>query len=138
MIVFDFIFYYLTYWFTKNKEKLSWSSPPERTTYAMGLMTMGLIYSISEYFELGNIKAFQFHIPKLALLGIGLFAIMLYDYIYIKRGRYQIIVVLVPGKFRISDDIGAVICIIITFLSILSPFIISTIFIPLGGQTLNK
>jgi hypothetical protein len=40
MIILDFLFYYLTYCFEKNKDKLRWSSPLERTVYAVGIISM--------------------------------------------------------------------------------------------------
>jgi len=61
-----------------------------------------------------------------------------YDYIYNTRNRYQVIVKKIPLKFNISDDTGAMICIGIAFLTILSPFIMATIVVPFGGHTVVK
>ena len=138
MIVLDFLFYYMTYWFDKNKDKLSWSTPIQRSTYAIGLMTMGLLYSINECFELGKNKSLQFHIPWFVYLICALAVMKLYDYIYITKDRYQRITAVIPKKFKISDDTGAMICIAIVALLIFSPFIITTILVPFGGHTINK
>jgi hypothetical protein len=133
MIVLDFLFYYLTYWFDKNKDKLNWSTAIERSAYVVGLMTMGLLYSINECFELLKIKSPQFHIPWFVYLICALAVIKLYDYIYITRNRYQRITTEIPNKIHISDDTGAMICITIAALLILSPFIITTILVPFGS-----
>ena len=138
MIILDFLFYYLTYWFEKNRDKLSWSTPIQRSTYAIGLMTMGLLYSINEFLELGRIKSFQFHIPWFVYIIGALAVIKLYDYIYITRDRYQKVATEIPKRFNISDDTGAVICMAIVAIFILSPFIITTIFVPFGGHTLTN
>jgi len=138
MIVLDFLFYYMTYWFDKNKDKLSWSTPIQRSTYAIGLMTMGLIYSINECFELGKNKSLQFHIPWFVYLICALAVMKLYDYIYNTKNRYQRITTEIPKKFSISDDTGAMICMAIVAILILSPFIITTILVPFGGHTINK
>ncbi len=135
MIILDFLFYYLTYWFGKNKDKLSWSSPPERSTYTIGLMTMGVLYSINECFELGKNRSLHFHISWFLYL-IGALAIMkFYDHIYITKNRYQRIITELPDKFNISDETGAMICIALAGLLILSPFIVTTILVPFGGHT---
>ena len=138
MIVLDFLIYYLTYWFEQKKDKLIWSTPLEIACYVVGLMTMGLLYSINECFEFGSIKSVQFHFPKLLFLFIALAVMKLYDYVYSTRNRYKIIVTEIPVEFSISDDTGAVICIGIVFLTTLSPFIVSTILIPFGGHTLTN
>ena len=133
MIVLDFLFYFLTYWFDKNKDNQSWSTPIQRSTYAIGLMTMGLLYSINECFESGKNKSLQFHIPWFVYLICALAVMKLYDYIYITKNRYQRINKEIPKKFGISDDTGAMICVAIVALLILSPFIITTIFVPFGS-----
>ena len=136
MIVLDFLFYFLTYWFDKNKDNQSWSTPIQRSTYTIGLMTMGLLYSINECFESGKNKSLQFHIPWFVYLICALAVMKLYDYIYITKNRYQRINKEIPKKFGISDDTGAMICMAIVALLILSPFIITTIFVPfVSGHT---
>ena len=84
MVVLDFLFYYMTYWFDKNTDKLSWSTPIQRSTYAIGLMTMGLLYSINECFELGKNKSLQFHIPWFVYLICALAVMKLYDYTIVR------------------------------------------------------
>ena len=133
MVVLDFLIYYLTYWFEQKKSNMSWSTPTGTACYVVGLMTMGLLYSINELLENGNIKSLQFHFPKLLYLVIALVVMKLYEYVYTTRNRYQIIVKEIPLKFNISDDTGTIICIAIAFLTILSPFIVTIIVVPFGG-----
>ena len=42
MIIVDFLIYYLTYWFEKNKKKLVWSTPLQRAIYAIMLAIAGI------------------------------------------------------------------------------------------------
>jgi O-antigen/teichoic acid export membrane protein len=94
MIIIDYLFYYLTTHFTNYKEKLSWSTPLERTIYAVGIVTMFWMVSIWEMVELiltktipwNNLKPTHFAIIG-AVLGFGIMQI--YQYIYVKRRRFE-------------------------------------------------
>lgn len=135
MIILDFLFYYLTYWFDKNKDNLSWSTPLQRSTYAIGLGTIALIYSITQTIEITQLNSTDFHFPKLLFLLLGLSIMWLCDYIYIKRDRY----VLIAPKFDKfpNKSNGAIISIIVIAAYILSPFIVITIFVPFGGHAIS-
>jgi len=130
MIILDFLFYYLTYWFDNNKDKLSWSTPLQRSSYALGLGTIALIYSITQIIEITKSNNTNFHFPKLLFLLLGLGIMWLYDYIYIKKNRYGAITPMFD-KFPNKNN-GVTISIIVLALCILSPFIVTTIFVPFG------
>lgn len=130
MIILDFLFYYLTYWFDNNKDKLSWSTPLQRSSYALGLGTIALIYSITQIIEITKSNNTNFHFPKLLFLLLGLSIMWLYDYIYIKKNRYGAITPMFD-KFPNKNN-GVTISIIVLALCILSPFIVTTIFVPFG------
>jgi len=130
MIILDFLFYYLTYWFDNNKDKLSWSTPLQRSSYALGLETIALIYSITQIIEITKSNNTNFHFPKLLFLLLGLGIMWLYDYIYIKKNRYGTITPMFD-KFPNKNN-GVTISIIVLALCILSPFIVTTIFVPFG------
>lgn len=129
MLALDFLFYYLTYWFDENREKLSWSTPIERSTYAIGLMTMAALYSLDEWIEWATDKQIS-HVKWYAFLACALAVFKLYDHIYITKKRYDKIKDEIPHKFKFSDDTGAYIAIGILALLMLSPFIVSNILFP--------
>lgn len=120
---FDRLFYYMTYWFEKNKEKLRWSTPAQRTSYALGLMTLGLSYSVNKALEYNKITLFPAKYGIIIALIFGLGAMQLYEYIYITKSRYEDISLAIYGKTNISDDTGAIIAMMITVLGMGSPFI---------------
>jgi len=63
MIILDFLFYYLTYWFEKNKDKLRWSTPLERSAYAVGLISMVWIMCVEEILTYTQI--FVYHLSMI-------------------------------------------------------------------------
>ncbi|WP_419701273.1 hypothetical protein [Mucilaginibacter sp. NFX135] len=136
MIILDFLFYYLTYWFDNNKDKLSWSTPLQRSSYALGLGTIALIYSITQIIEITKSNNTDFHFPKLLFLLLGLGIMWLYDYIYIKKNRYGLITPMFD-RFPNKDN-SVTISIIVVAVCILSPFIVTTIFVPFGGHPISK
>jgi hypothetical protein len=137
MIILDFLFYYLTYWFNKNRNNLKWSTPPQKTTYALGLMTMGILYSFYECYDLQKDKSKQFDPPWYVYAIIALTIMKIYDYIYNTRNRYEKIAKTIPDKTGITDDRGALISIVFLGLFTLSPFIVITILVPFGGHTVK-
>jgi hypothetical protein len=136
MTILDFLYYYLTNWFNKNQSQLKWSSPMERASYALGLASLGFLYGIGELLEFTLLK---FNLPKYLFIFIGLGLMQLYDFIYIKRKRYDSIDPLNSFKLvkNIDDKYRVAIAIIVIFISILSPFIILVLFVPFGGHTLS-
>src|SRR5476651_2380169 len=137
MMLPDFIFYFLTYYFDNNRQLLSWSSPLQRSTYVIGLATLGVLVAIEELLEFTVLKPSGFQVPKLAFILIGLGVIQLYDFVYIKRNRYER-VVLYQGRFAsISKSAGVTIVIACLVLCFLSPFFMFMVFVPFGGHTLK-
>jgi hypothetical protein len=129
MLIFDFLIYYLTYWFSQRL-KGSWSTPTETACYVMGLMTGGLLFSINEVFEIEGIKPFASQqLAKLLFVILVIGVTALYQFIYSTRDRYRLIAEDIPKKFNLKDDTGAVICIALVLLFALSPFIVTTILI---------
>jgi len=73
------------------------------------------------------------------LLVVCALAIMkLYEFIYVTKNRYERIRVQIPAKFKISDDTGAIISMVVVALLILSPFVITIILVPFGGHKYYK
>ncbi len=113
MILFDFLFYYLTMWFSTAKTKQP-STPSERASYIFGISILLYImgaYSLIEYFLTKSLKS---HIYTWICCIIGLGLIQLLQYIYIKRGRYELIKnrEVQHKRFKISDKNGMVLSII--------------------------
>lgn len=90
MGIFDFIYYYLTMWFSTSKIADRIRTPQERAAYVLGIVSMIqvlFIVKIIEYLETNSFIEWQ--IPGLVYIILGLLFIQLYQYIYINRGRYD-------------------------------------------------
>lgn len=74
MIIIDFLVYYLTYWFEKNKKKLVWSTPLQRAIYAVMLAIAGLFAFIETSLEETVWKQSGFEMSKYVyvLTAVGL------------------------------------------------------------------
>jgi hypothetical protein len=133
MIILDYLFFYLTYWFTKNSDKLKWSSPVERSSYVIGIATTTFLVSIAEILAFTLYKDHPAPIPKIIFVGVGLGIMYLYDYIYIKKDRYSII----RSKNNFNTESyanGIIISWIVIVICVFLPFIIFMFFVPFGGQ----
>jgi hypothetical protein len=130
MIIIDFLVFYLTYWFEKNKKKLVWSTPLQRAIYAVTLAFAGLLVLIDTLLESTFWKDSGFKISKyiyiLVAVGLG----FLLDYVYIKRDRY----VKVAAKgFKINTKVGVIISIVVIFFCIVGWLICYMLIVPPGS-----
>jgi len=119
----DFLFYYLTGWFTEHRDKLSWSDPLERAVYAMGLFTMFWIVGIGEISQFLMGKQVDFNMSLLPFVILGLVVMALYKYIYITKRRYELILSANYRSFTLNANTGVTVSIIFAFFSTLLPFI---------------
>jgi hypothetical protein len=110
-------------WFTEHREKLSWSSPLERTVYAMGLFTMFWIVAMGEILQFLMGKQVDFNISLLPFVILGLAIMALYKYVYITKARYELILSANYRSFTLKSKTGVTIFIIFAFFSTLLPFI---------------
>jgi hypothetical protein len=133
MIILDFLFYYLTYWFEKNRDKLTWSTPIERSSYIIGLATTTFLVAIAEIFAFTIFKNSEFPIPKFIFVGVGLGIMYLYDFLYIKKERFATISEEDKIKTK-NPQTGIVITMTILLIAILLPAIIFICFVPFGDQ----
>lgn len=132
LIVLDFLFYYLTLWFEEHKDKLKWSTPLERAVYAVGLVTMSWLYTLSQilnYTNVISVKIFLWHYIIAALI-----IMQVYKYVYIKQKRYQLLLSRDRRPGSVNTRTGIIISIIIVLLSLILPFILIIIFVPFGGH----
>jgi len=136
MKFFDFLFYYLTCWFTKRAKVFKKMVPIDRVTYVMGISTLLWIMCIDmivEYFIFGSFKSI---VPKYIFIISAFFFMWLFKYIYITKKRYERIFEINQYKFNVSEKIGITISIVFVFLSLLIPFAIATILYVMNGMPL--
>ena len=129
MITIDFLVYYLTYWFEKNKKKLVWSTPLQRAIYAIMLASAGLFAFIETSLEetVWKQSGFKVSIYVYVLAAVGLDFLL--EYIYIKRGRYEKVA---AKGFNINTRTGVIIAIITIFFCIVGWLICFMIIVPPG------
>lgn len=129
MITIDFLVYYLTYWFEKNKKKLVWSTPLQRAIYAIMLSSAGLFAFIETSLEetVWKQSGFKVSIYVYVLAAVGLDFLL--EYIYIKRGRYEKVA---AKGFNINTRTGVIIAIITIFFCIVGWLICFMIIVPPG------
>lgn len=130
MIIIDFLVYYLTYWFEKNKKKLIWSTPLQRAIYAIMLAATGVSIFVEVLLEGTIWKENGFKISKYiyVLLAVGLNFLL--EYIYIKRGRYKKVA---AKGFNINTRTGTIISMIVIFFCIVGWLICYMIIVTPGS-----
>jgi len=131
----DFLFYYMTGWFEKHKNRLRWSTPLQRSCYGIGLGSVSFISSINDIIHYTIFKHKNYSFPKLLFLFIALGLMQLYSFIYIEKKRFEKIN---PDQFKlvkfISERNREIITLIIVFLLIISSGFVFMFFIPFGGH----
>jgi hypothetical protein len=139
MKVLDFQFYYLTVWFEKTRDKLKWSTPIERTCYAMGLGTVSLFFGVYILAQYTIFRSLKIGITWIFLLVIGFGSILAYRYIYIKQERLQTIQ---PSNFlllkNMSEQNRMKLAMGIFLLLIISPYIFMFILVPVKNGISGK
>lgn len=136
-MILDFIYYYLTLWFSTSKKKNRIRTPVERAAYTLGLVSMMWVMFICkaiEYFATNSFK--KPFIPVLVYIVIGYGLMELYKYIYIKNGRYNSIVNNERpfSQYNISTRKGVTISIAICALSLVIPFSLRIILYIVNGE----
>lgn len=115
MFIPDFLVYYGTRWFDKNKAKLNGTSPVENATYIATIATILWLICIWEVIDIFVLKSKSAHqIPMIPGVIIGLSVMQLYKYIYVNKGRYERISAL-NKKFKLSDKLGLILSMIFVF-----------------------
>lgn len=140
MVILDFLFYFLTYWFEENPQLLTWSTPMKRASYAMGLATMGYVFGFGQLIQYTIFKNQKqaFHFPDLLFIVLGLGSMQLYDYIYITRNRYERISSSNSSWLStIGKKKGVYISFVIIVFSAIVPFLMLVMFVPFGGKKIR-
>jgi len=127
MIILDFLIYNLTRYYEEHRKLLTWSTPLERASYVVGMVTLMWTFIVCEMIYIFNNKTLvlSFELP-FVIVGFG--SMLLYKYIYIKRGRYERIVASPTKPFNINNKTGGIISIIFIFFSFLVMFGIMFLF----------
>jgi hypothetical protein len=121
MIIFDFLIYNLTNWYTTHRNGLKWSTstPLERAIYVAGIITMLWLFDfwlIINTFLLKNLTLKGSAIP-FVVLGLGV--MQLFQYIYKKRGRFERLNQAENKPFNASDNVGQAFSIGLLFLPLI-------------------
>ncbi len=129
MIALDFLVYYLTYWFEKNKKKLVWSTPLQRAIYAIVFAMAGLFSFIETILESTFLKQSNFKISSFFIVLVAVVLNQLLNYIYVKQGRYESISTI---GFNLNNNMGVTISISVIFLCAIGFLIGYILIVPAG------
>ena len=128
MRLIDFLFYYLTLWFNKNKQQLAWSSPQERAAYAIAVLVLFWALTVWQIIEKLFLKNEYYKIQKIPLLVAGVCALFVFQYIYITKNRYDLIVSSRYRQFKTNETKGVRIVIMFGLISAILPFALAALF----------
>ncbi len=129
MIAIDFLIYYLTYWFEKNKKRLVWSTPLQRAIYATVFAMAGLFSFIETILESTFWKQSNFKISSFFVVLAAVVLNQLLNYVYVKQGRYESIS---ASGFKMNKNMGTTISISIIFLCAIGFLIGYMLIVPAG------
>jgi hypothetical protein len=128
MIIFDFLIYNLTNWYTIHRDRLKWSTPLEKAIYVVGIISMLWFFDfwiIINTFLLKNDTLKGSSIPfVISFVILGLVIMQIFQYIYSKKGRLERLNQAPNKPFNVGDNVGQVFSIGFFFL----PLIILGIF----------
>ena len=129
MYIGDVLIYYFTAWFNRYKEKLKEDTPLNNATYILSLTTGFWIITIWESASFFILKSKTApHIPLIpgAIATIGIW--QLYNYVYLKRGRYKKIKPLFDERFKMSETKAIILAMVFVMISLFVTFGIFMIF----------
>lgn len=134
MRIIDFLVFYYTLYFDRNKKLHSWSTPLQRANYAVGIVLEIWLMILGEVFEFVAKRndSVSYTTGMLFILSI-LFFMYILDYIYDKKGRYLHITSSQYKKFKVSNSTGIIISIVFLFFSSITFFALMILFNPPKG-----
>jgi hypothetical protein len=127
MTIFDFLYYYLMLWFNKRQKHFKKMIPYERVSYGLGIMVIVWILCIDHIVEYFIFDSSRSIIPNFIFVIIALALMWLFDYIYVKKKRYENIVLPRYHESNISEKIGILISISTVILSFLIPMAVAVL-----------
>ena len=134
MIILDYLFYYITYWFDQRNYLLTWSTSKQRSSYVVGLSVLAILAATAELLDYTLLKYKNIHHLRLIFIIIGLAIMKILDYIYIDKNRYESINPTIRFRFlnSISDRKKSIIAVILIFFFFFLPFLVLILYMPFG------
>lgn len=131
MFIIDYLIYFLTCWFEENNDKLKWSTPLQRACYALGMATICLFGAVCIIVISKSTKSLS-DIDFICSVLVGLVIISIYNFIYIKMNRYNLILI---SRFRnYNKKRGMTLSLVFVAFSFLLPCVFAICFIkPIGA-----
>jgi len=137
-MIFDFLIYYMTYWFENTSYKLAWNTPVERACYVVGLALTTFIWTIDQVLYYTVLKGRIAETSGIIIILLGICIIAMLQFVYVAKGRYNSIS---PARFglfkKISEKNRSVLVVIFVVLSVVSSLFIFTLFVPFGINKLH-
>ena len=130
MRVFDFLVFYPMASFKKREvTDFTWQTPLERATILAAISSTCLLMSGLEIicFLVFRINILDIYYVVFLFLVGGIVMVFLFNYIYIKRKRYEYIISPQYKSFKFSVTAGVIICFLVFIFSILATVIIGAI-----------
>ena len=118
MIIFDFLYYYLMIWFNNRQVLFKKTFPSERVSYGLGIMAFLWFECIDIIVEFIIFRSFVSVIPLYVSVLIAIMFMWLFDYIYIKKKRYEKIVVPEYQNRSLKANTGIIISMLVIFMSL--------------------
>jgi len=116
MKLLDFLMYYLTLYFVKRPQALSWSSPEQRAIYGLSLITTSWLMALEFCFFMlffRNINSDYLLLNVIVALGL----MRIYNYIYMDRKRLDLLRASGFNFFNLSDNICIIIACVVLLVS---------------------
>jgi hypothetical protein len=133
MRLLDFLMYYLTLYFVKRPQALSWSSPEQRAIYGLSLITTSWLMALEFCFVVlffRDINSYYIMLNVLVALGL----MWIYNYIYLTRKRLDLLRSSGFNFFNLNDNI----CISIACVVLLVSFGLPCAVLVLNMPTVHK
>ncbi len=129
MKILDFLMYYFSHWLeSTDRRKIKTVSYLDQSAYALTICSILYLLLIERIFEFILFNTFQFKMPIIIFVLIGLFIYFIFRHIYITKGRYNQILKKRDPKFSVSEKLGRTIAIIV-FISPLFAIFFVTLFL---------
>ena len=133
MKVLDFFMYYLSLYYIKRPEAVSWSSPEQRAIYALSLITTSWLLALEFFVFVYFFKPVNSEYLLLNILIVfGLLRI--YNYIYVTRRRLDKLRSSRFNFFNLNENI----CMLIAFIGLIISFILPCAILVLNMPVVNK
>jgi len=106
MIIFDFLIYNLTNWYTARRSGLRWNTPLEKAIYVTAIITMLWLLDFYLIINTGVLKNISLTGPPILFVVLGLCIMQIFGYIYKKKGRFERLNEAPNKPLNASDKVG--------------------------------